>query len=57
MLETDAPFLPPKGFRGKRNEPSYVRVLAEEISRIKQVALEEVAEITTDNARKFFNLK
>lgn len=56
MLETDAPFLPPEGFRGKRNEPAYVKLLSEEISRIKEVALEEVAEITTNNARKFFNL-
>ena len=54
MLETDAPFLPPEGFRGKRNEPAYVKILSEEISRIKEVALEEVAEITTDNAKRFF---
>jgi len=57
MLETDAPFLPPEGFRGKRNEPAYVKFLAEEIARIKEVGLEEVARITTDNARRFFNLK
>ena len=57
MLETDAPFLPPEGFRGKRNEPAYVKFLAEEVARIKEVGLEEVAGITTDNARRFFNLK
>jgi len=57
MLETDAPFLPPEGFRGKRNEPAYVKFLAEEIARIKEVGFEEVARITTDNARRFFNLK
>jgi len=56
MLETDAPFLPPEGFRGKRNEPAYVKFLAEEIANIKEVGLEEVAGITTDNARRFFNL-
>ncbi len=56
MLETDAPFLPPEGFRGKRNEPAYVKFLAEEVARIKEVGLEEVAGITTDNARRFFNL-
>lgn len=56
MLETDAPFLPPEGFRGKRNEPMYVRYLAEEISRIKEVSLDGVAKITTANAKKFFNL-
>jgi len=57
MLETDAPFLPPEGFRGKRNEPAYVRILAEEIARIKEITFEEVARITTDNAKMFFNLK
>jgi len=56
MLETDAPFLPPEGLRGKRNEPAYVKSLAEEIANIKEVVLEEVAGITTDNARRFFNL-
>lgn len=57
MLETDAPFLPPEGFRGKRNEPAYLKSLAEEIARIKEVVLEEVARITTDNAKNFFNLR
>ena len=56
MLETDAPFLPPEGFRGKRNEPAYVKFLAEEIARIKEVGFGEVDRITTDNARRFFNL-
>jgi len=56
MLETDAPFLPPEGFRGKRNEPAYLKFLAEEIARIKEVSFEEVAGITTENARRFFNL-
>jgi len=56
MLETDAPFLPPEGFRGKRNEPAYVKLLAREIARIKGVSPEEVSGVTTDNARRFFNL-
>jgi TatD DNase family protein len=56
MLETDAPFLSPEGLRGRRNEPLYVKNLAQEISRIKEVSAEEVARITTDNAKKFFNL-
>ena len=56
MLETDAPFLPPEGFRGKRNEPAYLKFLAEEIARIKEVGFEEVARITTENARRFFKL-
>jgi TatD DNase family protein len=57
MLETDAPFLPPEGYRGKRNEPAYVKILAEETARIKGVSLEEVAKTTTDNAKAFFRLK
>lgn len=57
MLETDAPYLPPEGLRGKRNEPLYVGRLAEEIAGIKQLKLEEIAEVTTANARVFFKLK
>lgn len=57
LLETDAPYLPPEGFRGKRNEPLYVKYLAEELARIKGISLEEVAKVTTENAIKFFNLK
>ena len=57
FLETDAPFLPPEGFRGKRNEPAYVRYLAQEIASIKGMSVEEVSRITTANAREFFKLK
>lgn len=57
LLETDAPFLPPEGLRGRRNEPAYVRVLADEIARIKRISTEELAKATTDNAIKFFKLK
>ena len=56
FLETDAPFLPPEDFRGKRNEPMYVRVLAEEIAGIKGITVEEVARVTTENAKGFFGL-
>ena len=57
MLETDAPFLSPQGLRGRRNEPMHVKTLAEEIARIKDMSVEEVARVTTDNAKKFFDLK
>jgi TatD DNase family protein len=56
LLETDAPFLAPQIFRGSRNEPSYVKYLAEELSGIKGLSFEEVARITTENARGLFNL-
>jgi TatD DNase family protein len=57
LLETDAPYLSPEGFRGKRNEPMYVKLLATEIARIKEVDLEEVGRATSINAKNFFNLK
>ncbi len=56
LLETDAPFLPPEGLRGKRNEPAHVKYLAEELARIKSVDKEVVARITTSNARALFRL-
>ena len=56
LLETDAPFLPPEGLRGKRNEPAYVRYLAEELARIKGVDLEEITRMTTNNAQELFRL-
>jgi len=57
MLETDAPFLSPEGFRGRRNDPTQVKLLAEEIARIKGINLDKVAQSTTDNAKEFFHLK
>jgi len=56
MIETDAPYLSPEGFRGKRNEPAQLKLLAEAVSRIKGVSLEEVADKTTENAKRFFKL-
>ena len=54
VLETDAPFLAPKPFRGKRNEPSYVKYVAEKLAEVKNVPLAEVDRITTENALKIF---
>ena len=56
MIETDAPYLAPHPYRGKRNEPSYVPLVAEEIARLKGITLEEVAQVTTRNAEKFYKL-
>ncbi len=56
LIETDAPFLTPEPYRGKRNEPSYVRYTAEKIAEIKKVAFEKVAEATTENALRVFRL-
>jgi TatD DNase family protein len=57
LLETDAPFLAPQEFRGKRNEPMHVRYVAEEVARIKGIDFSEVARITTDNTIKLFKLQ
>ncbi len=54
VLETDAPYLTPVPFRGKRNEASYVQYVAEKISEIKKITLEEVDNLTTANAKKIF---
>ena len=54
LIETDCPYLTPVPFRGKRNEPSYVRYVAEEVARIKNISVEDIDEITTTNARKLF---
>ncbi len=56
VLETDCPWLTPVPYRGRRNEPSYVRLIAEKVAQIKSLALEEVAATTTENARRLFNL-
>jgi TatD DNase family protein len=56
LVETDAPFLTPVPFRGKRNEPGYVRYTAEKLAQIKKVSLEKVAEATTANAFRVFRL-
>jgi TatD DNase family protein len=55
-IETDCPFLAPVPKRGKRNEPAYVRHVAECVARLRGVPLEKIAEQTTANARKLFNL-
>lgn len=56
LIETDCPYLTPHPFRGKRNEPSYVKLVAEQIAEIKGLSYEEVAAATTKNAKKFFGI-
>ena len=55
VLETDAPYLTPVPFRGKRNESSYLKYIAEKIADIKNITVEEVANQTTKNAEEIFN--
>lgn len=57
MLETDAPFLPPVPYRGKRNEPAYLPFVAEKLAEVHKCSVDEIARITTVNAKKVFNLE
>ncbi len=56
VLETDAPYLTPVPFRGKRNESSYLKYIAEKIAEVKNISLVEVEKITTENAEKIFGV-
>jgi TatD DNase family protein len=57
MLETDCPYLAPQPMRGKRNEPAYVRLVAEELARLWGVTLSELAQTTTSNFLRLFGLE
>lgn len=56
VLETDSPYLTPVPFRGKTNSPAYVKYVAEEIANIRQMPVEELIDITTENAERFFKI-
>lgn len=56
LVETDAPYLAPVPYRGKRNEPGYTRYVAEKIAELREVPFEEIAKQTTDNAHRLFRL-
>jgi len=57
VFETDAPFLTPVPYRGKRNQSAYIKYIAEKTALIKGIPIEDIAAITTDNAVNLFNLK
>lgn len=56
VLETDAPYLAPKPYRGKRNESAYLFEIAQKLSEVKNVSLEEIAAVTTKNANEIFGI-
>lgn len=57
VLETDCPYLPPQSYRGRRNEPSYLTHIAEKMAELFQKSPEEVAGVTTQNARRLYRIK
>ncbi len=57
LIETDSPYLTPDPFRGKRNEPEYVRFVAMTIAGIRGISFDEVAKITYDNAKRIFKIE
>jgi len=57
LIETDCPFLAPQGFRGKRNEPAFISTTAKEVAALRNISIENLAEITTANAERLFNVK
>ena len=56
LIETDCPYVAPVPHRGKRNEPQYVKYVAQKIAEIKGLSFDEVAEQTTKNARELFGI-
>ena len=56
LLETDAPYLAPVPYRGKRNESSFLPIIAEKVAQVKGLSTEECARITTENAERLFNI-
>lgn len=56
LLETDAPYLTPVPYRGKTNQPAYVKYVAEEIAKLRDTSFDEIDKITTQNAERVFNI-
>ena len=56
VLETDCPYLTPVPKKGERNEPLNVKYVAEKIAEVKEISVEEVEKVTTENAKKLFRI-
>lgn len=56
VLETDSPYLAPEPYRGKKNQSKYIPIIAKKISEVKEISVDEVMRITTENAIKIYNL-
>ena len=56
LIETDSPYLTPEPNRGKRNNPIYVKYVAQKIAQVKQMKLEDIAKITLENAKRVYRI-
>ncbi|KNF09816.1 hydrolase, TatD family [Gottschalkia purinilytica] len=56
LIETDSPYMSPEPYRGKRNDPSYVRYIAEMIAELKDISFNELVKITNENTKRLFNI-
>jgi len=56
LIETDCPYLTPEPFRGKRNEPAHVKLVAQKLAEIRNLEFEEIADITSSNTKRVFRL-
>ena len=56
ILETDSPYLTPEPYRGKKNEPMYISIIAKRVADIKDLDIKEIERTTTDNARRLFDI-
>ena len=57
LIETDSPYLSPSPYRGKENEPSFIKYTLEKLAEIKKITTDELSNITTNNFQKLFNIK
>ncbi len=57
LIETDSPYLTPEPYRGQRNNSGYVKYIAKEIAKIRKMTVEEIAKITLENGKRFYNIK
>ena len=57
LIETDSPYLSPEPLRGRRNDPRNVKYIAQKIAEVKEITLEEVANITYENTKNIFQIK
>ena len=56
LVETDCPYLTPHPHRGKRNEPAYVKIVAEQVAQLREMELADLAKYTTENTKKLFKI-